>query len=290
MRARLALVLLLIATTALGWTQRGINDGIVWRSYRQGTTSRITQPQNFVIQNQGAFDNYWQQSTGDARAPRDVDFNKELLIAVHLGNRSSGGYRVIIQSVTRVKPGEIKVAYIENEPAPGSFNSAAITSPFEVVRVERANAVGNFIFEGRKRSTGGGGNEVPFGNDYSWRTYLCDTIGGGPRELTRPITSAQEFEQYWSQVGMTGRAPTDIDWNSEMLIALHLGSRGTTGYDVLVDRLEVVPGGIIVHYLEKAPAQGQRTRVATTSPYVLIRLQRFQGGLQYRKRIWRSDG
>lgn len=289
MRARIAFVLLLILTTAFGHAQRGINDGIVWRSYRQGTQSRITQAQNFVIQNQGAFDTYWQQSTGDARAPRDVDFNKELLVAVHLGTRSSGGYKVIIQSVQRTKPSEIKVNYIENEPAPGSFNAAVMTAPFEIVRIERSNAVGNFIFEGRKRSTGGGA-EVPFGNDYSWRTYMAETIGGGPREFTRAITTPQEFEAYWAQIGQPGRIPSDINWNTEMLLVMHLGTRGTTGYDVLVDRLETVPGGLIVHYLEKAPAEGQRTRVTATSPYVVIRLARYQGGLQFRKRVWRSDG
>lgn len=288
MRLRLACVLLMVATVGLGWAQRGINDGIVWRSYRQGTQSLITQARNIVIQNQGAFDTYWKEHTGEARAPRDVDFNKELLIAVHLGQRTSGGYRVIIQSVQRTKPGEIKVSFVENAPAPGGFTAAVMTSPFEIVRVERANAVGSFVFEGRKRT---GASELPvFGNDFSWRTYMADTIGGGPREFTRAVASAQEFEAYWSQIGQPGRAPTDIDWNSEMLLVMHLGTRGTTGYDVLVDRLEVVPGGLVVHYLEKAPAEGQRTRVTATSPYVVIRLARYQGGLQFRKRIWRSDG
>jgi len=288
MRARLAFSILLILTTALGYSQRGINDGIVWRSYRQGTQSQITQPRNIVIQNQGAFDTYWKEHTGEQRGPRDVDFNKELLIAVHVGQRTSGGYRVIIQSVQRTKPGEIKVSYVENAPAPGGFNTAVMTSPFEIVRVERANAVGSFVFEGRKRT---GTSDLPvFGNEFSWRTYMTDTIGGGPREFTRAITTAQEFEAYWSQIGQPGRAPNDIDWNSEMLLVMHLGTRGTTGYDVLVDRLEVVPGGVVVHYLEKAPAEGQRTRVTATSPYVVIRLARYQGGLQFRKRIWRSDG
>ncbi len=282
----MACVALLLS--GLGFGQRGLNDGIVWRSYRQGTQSRITQAQNLVIQNQGAFDTYWQQSTGESRAPRDVDFNKELLIAVHLGNRTSGGYRVIIQSVQRVRPGEIKVSYVENAPAPGGFTTSVMTSPFEIVRVERANAVGNFVFEGRKRVEGG--VEAPPANEFGWRTYIHETSGGGARELTRAITSAQELESYWSQLGFGGRVPSDIDWTSEMLIVLHLGTRGTTGYDVLVDRLEAVPGGVIVHYLEKAPAEGQRTRATATSPYVIIRLARFQGGLQYRKRIWRSDG
>jgi hypothetical protein len=282
----MACVALLLS--GLSFAQRGLNDGIVWRAYRQGTQSRITQAQNLVIQNQGAFDTYWQQSTGESRAPRDVDFNKELLITVHLGNRTSGGYRVIIQSVQRVRPGEIKVSYVENMPAPGGFTASVMTSPFEIVRVERSNAVGSFVFEGRKRVDGA--TEAPAGNEFGWRTYIHETMGGGPRELTRAIVSAQELEAYWSQIGFGGRVPSDIDWNTEMLIVLHLGTRGTTGYDVLVDRLEAVPGGVTVHYLEKAPAQGQRTRATATSPYVIIRLARFQGGLQYRKRIWRSDG
>jgi len=266
----------------LACAQRGINDGIVWRPYASGTNSLITEARTTVIQNQGALDNYYRQNTGQS-APTDINFSNYLVLAVNLGQRNSGGYSVIFRNVERTAPSEITVTYQENKPAAGAVTASVMTSPFAIVTVERANAVGSFKFVKRDGVAGG------IINLATWRTYQCDTMNGGPKERLDVIRSQREFQDYWGAVG-TGNTPTDVDFSREMLVAIHLGPRPTTGFEVMFDRLDPVQGGFLLCYLEKAPSEGQHVTSTRTSPYVIIRMPIIVGGIQFNKRVWRSDG
>jgi len=266
-----------------------VAQGIVWRSYKASAFSQATAAKEVVIQTQGAFDTYWRELTGDRAAPRDIDFTKELLIAVQLGQRNSGGFKALIRSIERTRPNEITVSYEEHRPAPGGLATTVMTSPFEIVRVERKSAVGAFVFKKKDVIEGGTGGGSGTGM-LNWRTYQCDLVGGGSSEFTRVIANSREWDTYWRSLGFGGVAPSDVDWNTEMLVAIHLGSRPTDGYDVVVDELVAVNNGFGITYIEKAPSLGQRTRRATTSPYVIIRLPKLAGQIQFRKRVWRSDG
>lgn len=281
----LLLVLVVVWAATVGSAQV---TGVVWRSYKSGAISVTQTADERVIQTQGAFDTYWEELTGDAKAPRDVDFSKELLIAVRLGRRSSGGYRALVRGVERTLPNTIEVRYDERKPAPGAITIAMITCPWEIVRVERKTAVGAFVFKKREvvdDAIGGGGPAI-----LRWRTYMCDVVGGGPTEFSRVIRNAREWDTYWRSVFRAETVPSGIDWSSEMLLAIHLGNRPTDGYDVLVDGIEPIRNGFGIMYIEKAPSEGQRTHKNQTSPYVIIRVPKLDGDIQFRKRTWRSDG
>lgn len=282
---RFLTLLVAVCLVALGQSQ---NLGVVWRSYKAGQSSVTQTADERVIQSQGAFDTYWKELTGDVNSPRDVDFSKEFLIAVRLGRRTSGGYRAVIRAVERTLPNTIEVRYDERKPAPGSLNASVMTCPWEIVRVERKTAAGAFVFKKREVvDDGGGGGGF---TTLTWKTYLCDLVGGGSSEFTRVIRNEREFESYWRNVIRSGTMPKDVDWSSEMLLAIHLGSRPTDGYDVFVDGIEAIRNGFGVVYLEKAPSEGQHVRKTPTSPYVIIRLPKLEGDIQFRKRTWRSDG
>ncbi len=278
------LLLLLFVLPTLSFTQ-----GIVWRSYKSSVYSQATAAKEVVIQTQGAFDTYWRELTGERAAPRDIDFTKELLVAVQLGQRSTGGFKALIRKIERTRPNEILVTYEERRAAPGGLATTVITSPYEIVRVERKTAVGVFLFK-KNDVTDDLGNGGGGGNLLNWRTYQCELVGGGPSELTRVITDARTWDRYWASMGWGGIAPADVNWTTEMLVAIHLGSRSTDGYDVVVDELLAVNGGFLITYIEKAPSVGQRTRRVSTSPYVIIRLPKLAGQIQFRKRVWHSDG
>ncbi len=273
---------LAILLPALACAQRGLNDGIVWRPYKSGTDSRITEARTTVIQNQGALDNYYRLNTGQ-NGPTDINFNNYLVLAVNLGQRNSGGYSVLFRNVERSGPSEITIAYQENKPPAGSVTASVMTSPYAIVTVERANAVGTFKWV----KTEGSGNGII--NLLSWRTYQCDTMNGGNSERTFVIRSQRDFQSYWGAVG-SGTTPTDVDFNREMLVAIHLGPRPTTGYAVMFDHFEPVNGGFLLCYLEQAPSEGQHVNSVRTSPYVIVRVPLLAGSLGFNKRVWRSDG
>lgn len=270
-----------LVAVGLSWGQ-----GIVWRSYKNFAISKGKVQREVVLQTQGAFDTYWRELTGEPSAPRDVDFSKEFLIAVQMGERPSMGYKVLIRSIERTKPNEITVTWEERKPDPSGINAAVMTAPYEIVRVERKNANGVIVFKKREATQTGGGSP---GTGLRWRTLQCGITGGGRNEFARAFRDLREFERYWTIENLEGSLP-DIDFQQEMILAIHLGERPSDGYDVVVDDIAPVPGGFVVTYIEKAPSVGQRTRPKATSPYVIIRLPLLAGEITFRKRVWRSDG
>ena len=68
----------------------------------------------------------------------DFDFKQEMIIAVGLGRRSTGGYSIKVQSIRDVG-GELVVSYRTYSPGACSMTSQAITSPLELLRLRRSD-------------------------------------------------------------------------------------------------------------------------------------------------------
>lgn len=70
-----------------------------------------------------------------------LDFDRQLLIAVHRGMARSGGYGIRIENVEA--DGQVVHVHMRRiDPPPGSFVTMAITYPVTMVRVERADLPG----------------------------------------------------------------------------------------------------------------------------------------------------
>jgi len=65
-----------------------------------------------------------------------VDFQRETVVALFVGARSSGGYSVSVERVTQ-ENGELYLDVVFGSPAPGSITTQALTSPWVLVRVLR---------------------------------------------------------------------------------------------------------------------------------------------------------
>lgn len=126
-----------------------------WKQYRSGYRSRRQSFGTFVIQNSSDWKTYWQDSLGAdlAKLPKDIDWRSEQLIAIHLGQRNSGGYTVRVEALDSGKNGETIIRY--REYPPGGLVTQELTSPFVIVRLPRA--AGKLRFEKLpflKRTTG----------------------------------------------------------------------------------------------------------------------------------------
>lgn len=277
---KILLVLLFALLGALGMAQ----GPVIFDTYQSGQYGNIDKEQYQVLQTEGQFQIYWKALTGEGNAPREINWSKEFLIAINLGQRSSSGYKVFVESIERVR-GNPQVNIVEI--APNGPAGSVMTSPWIIIRVNRTP--GNFSFNKIKRTSGntggGGGQDL----SYRWRTYMCDTVGGGPRSREQAIQSAAEFREYWRGV-FEGDCPADeIDWSREMLVAIHLGNQSTTGYNVLVETVSPYRDGIGVTYVKQVPASGQRTARSRTSPYILIRVPR-AARVYFESRTWASEG
>ena len=138
---------------ATGAAQPSPSDGMTGAT-QQGTrlygaaTSGFTGAEELVIRDQAAWQAAWARVHEGMAAPPlpAVDFARDMVVLLALGERSSGGHAVRFDSLS-VSGGGATVRYTATSPGPGCMTTQAITAPIEVVRVARV--AGAVRFEAR---------------------------------------------------------------------------------------------------------------------------------------------
>ncbi len=109
----------------------------------RGTMSGIDNPAQQVVRTAAEWQALWARHESAKPLP-PVDFSKEMVVAVLLGMRPSGGWDV---EVVGVEPGAdgLRVKYAVRRPGPDDVAAAVITSPYHFVKVPKAE--GKVVFE-----------------------------------------------------------------------------------------------------------------------------------------------
>jgi VWFA-related protein len=97
--------------------------------------SGIDRPQQSVVRTPGEWQTLWQQHAPGRPLPT-VDFEKNMVIAVFLGSRPSGGYQVQITGA-RTEGKTLVVQWAERRPQPGQSASQVMTAPSHIAAVPR---------------------------------------------------------------------------------------------------------------------------------------------------------
>jgi hypothetical protein len=104
-----------------------------------GGTCGVAEPKQVVIRDSDAWKSLWKEMQSQrtpAPATPDVDFSREMVVGVFLGQKPTGGYSV---RVTRIEqaPDVLKVEFKETRPAPDSIVTQALTQPYHLVVVPK---------------------------------------------------------------------------------------------------------------------------------------------------------
>lgn len=102
-------------------------------------SSGIRGGRRLVIRDQATWAHFWSELGAGVRP--EVNFGRDLVIAVALGQRPSGGHDIAVQRVTRTG-GQLRISVVETSPGPGCMTTAALTQPVDVVMVEAAGVTG----------------------------------------------------------------------------------------------------------------------------------------------------
>lgn len=264
---------------------QGSQSGIKWRGYKSGTFSNVQSESFFVLNNEAEWQTYWKDQLGEKpqTAPRDVKWGQEMLVAVHLGKKATAGYSVFVKQLDRPTANVIRLTFVEKSPSPGSVNPQVITSPYEIIRLDRVGGT----FEFKKEVATAPGRSLSL----KWSVYQSETNSNLTKDQTLVIKDQASFTAYWRQHDSSAAVPTDVDWANEMLVAIHLGKCSSSGYDVIVTGID--PGNendLVVSYIERHPAKQQRVVPFQTSPYSVIRVPRFTGTVRFNRRVWDNSG
>lgn len=82
------------------------------------------------------------EAVNDPQVPK-VDFSKERIVALFMGEKSSGGYAIKVKNVSE-KGGKIYVVVEETKPGSGDIVTMSFTSPFTIVKI---NSTKEIIFQ-----------------------------------------------------------------------------------------------------------------------------------------------
>ncbi len=142
---------------------------LVWRTLSRGLSSGLTEPRRQVIREEGAWYRLWSEHAAEMNRvalPPEVSFAHEMVVAVAMGERPTGGYLVEIVDV-ELQGRTLRVLVGERRPSPGTLQIQRATQPFIFVALPAIRGRIDFrtVSEGslpRPRGPGGdtaGGSE-----------------------------------------------------------------------------------------------------------------------------------
>src|SRR6185437_351142 len=120
------------------------------RRIGQWSASGITAPARLIIREDSSYARLWSELGAGARP--SVDFTRDIVIAAAAGQRSTGGYSIAVERVTRSGPG-LAIEVVESTPGAGCSTAQTVTQPVDVVVVAAAD-VKTWSFSDQSREAG----------------------------------------------------------------------------------------------------------------------------------------
>jgi hypothetical protein len=105
------------------------------RTIEKGDQSNIESPMQTVVRTDAEWSALWHRHAFEREKP-DVDFSKEIVIAVFMGSRPNAGFSTTILSALAVK-GVLVVRYRETMPRPGALTAQVLTFPYHIVAIPK---------------------------------------------------------------------------------------------------------------------------------------------------------
>ena len=105
----------------------------VVKGYRSG----IREPRQAVVRSQAEWTAIWRRHSNELNStPPTVLFDQEIVVAVFLGEKTTGGYDTTIIRAEQ-SDDTLVIYYQEKTPAPGSMVIQVFMQPFHIVRMNR---------------------------------------------------------------------------------------------------------------------------------------------------------
>ena len=109
--------------------------------------SEIRQPERLVIRDQAAWVDAWASlwpALAPIPAPPNVDFGREMIVFVALGERPSSGYSILVDSASTSAQG-LTISIGSSAPGPHCGTTLALTQPVDIARLPRIETPVHFV-------------------------------------------------------------------------------------------------------------------------------------------------
>jgi len=119
-------------------TEKSVKS-LEFTTIERGFFSGFTEKKNWVIKTQEQWTELWNVHTLTRiphPAPPAVNFEKEMVLAVFIGQRPTGGFAA---EITKIKKygNELIVFFTEVKPAPDALVTQVLTQPYHIIKIEK---------------------------------------------------------------------------------------------------------------------------------------------------------
>jgi len=115
-------------------------DSLLPRDW-QGNSSGINEPREVVIKDASSWAKFWAEHQSNRGTPIPapvVDFKKQMVVGIFIGDRGSSGFSVEITDIKEVGK-ETIVSYRETHPSSGRMQLRVMTQPYPLRAIPRTN-------------------------------------------------------------------------------------------------------------------------------------------------------
>lgn len=132
-----SVTLLLVAAASFGCRSTTSSDAeMEFRSLARGYQSGISETGVRVVRDEGEWRSLWERHASLVMPRPDapsVDFTRDMVVYVSIGQRPTYGYSVEIVRIAPVDEADFRVEIVEKKPAPDAITSQIVTQPYHMV-------------------------------------------------------------------------------------------------------------------------------------------------------------
>jgi hypothetical protein len=114
-----------------------------YKVVEQGLNSGVTSNRNVVVKDQASWMGLWQDHNRSNASLPNVDFGKNMIVGLFMGQRSSGCYAIEDATVWRAA-GKIQLTRRDRNPGPATICTANITAPYLLIEIPRSDEAVEF--------------------------------------------------------------------------------------------------------------------------------------------------
>jgi hypothetical protein len=144
----------LLAVVAMRATAQGAVENVpFWRLDVPGFNA-LEQPEELVIRDQLELERFWRRLWATVDQPPKtpyVDFKKEAVVVIVMGQRPTGGYSIRANHIQRTG-GRLRVIYSTSSPGRGCITTQSFETPVAILRFQLPAPEPDFIAQHHTRN------------------------------------------------------------------------------------------------------------------------------------------
>ncbi len=255
-------------------------EEIPWETVIQGFHSAIKEPYELRISNWDQFEDLWLAHTQNTYPPPpvpEINFEDMDLIAIGIGERPTSGFECVIKEICWLENQTIGVFYKERIPGPDCDVYHVLTQPFHWAVIPKIEAPVEFFKHNEVYNCGPGDCDEP---QMFWP--IDQGMHTGHEAGNFVFKNHYEFFEFWN-VHKPGEPMPPVMWQEDMVLAMLIGGRPSTGYFVETNEvcLNTDPDtGALrmdVKFTENIPGEDCIVMWIGTTPYQIVVVPRFEG-------------